>query len=106
LSQGHPSVPAAFPNAGARSGCPGWPKATAPFGAARSVLDSREHDGILAASGPPVPPNPQFVAVYSRNLSTANIMCRVLEDALLTRVSVSPRKVVEHEQAVSNGVRE
>jgi hypothetical protein len=42
------------------------------FGAARSVLDSREHDGILAASGPPVPPSPQIVAVYPRHLSTAN----------------------------------
>jgi hypothetical protein len=43
------------------------------FGAARSVLDSREHDGILAASGPPMPPKPQLAAVYPRFLNAANI---------------------------------
>ena len=42
------------------------------FGAARSVLDSREHDGILAASGPPMPPKPQLAAVYPRFLNAAN----------------------------------
>ena len=42
------------------------------FGAARSVLDSREHDGILAASGPPMPPKPQLAAVYPRFLTAAN----------------------------------
>ena len=42
------------------------------FGAARSVLDSREHDGILAASGPPMPPKPQLAAVYTRFLTAAN----------------------------------
>jgi hypothetical protein len=42
------------------------------FGAARSVLDSCEHDGILAASGPPMPPKPQLAAVYPRFLTAAN----------------------------------
>ena len=42
------------------------------LGAARSVLDSREHDGILAASGPPMPPKPQLAAVYPRFLTAAN----------------------------------
>jgi hypothetical protein len=42
------------------------------FGAARSVLDSCEHDGILAASGPQQPPKPQLAAVYPRFLTAAN----------------------------------
>jgi len=47
------------------------------FGAARSVLDSREHDGILAASGPPMPPKPQLAAVYPRFLTAANTPYRL-----------------------------
>jgi hypothetical protein len=42
------------------------------FGAARSVLDSREHDGILAAPGPPMPPKPHLAAVYPRFLTAAD----------------------------------
>jgi hypothetical protein len=50
------------------------------FGAARSVLDSREHDGTLVASGPPMLPKPQLAAVYPRFLTAANISIAASKD--------------------------
>ena len=59
MSQGHPSVPAAFPDAGARSGCPGWPQATAPL--------ARRAASWTAASTTASSPRPGRRCLLSRN---------------------------------------
>src|SRR5215471_16875891 len=48
----HPSIPTcAVLRADARSGSQGWPVFGPPLLAARSVLDGREHDGMLGRVG-------------------------------------------------------
>ena len=61
------------------------------FGAARSVLDSREHDGILAASGPPMPP--QLAAVYPRFLTAANSSAHRTYGGGVMAVEVGPNRM-------------
>ena len=70
------------------------------FGAARRVLDSREHDGILAASGPPILSKPQLAAVYTRFLTAAN------NPARLTRLGESVTEVLEKIPARLKVIRE